>query len=194
MVDAASDDQELLRQLARGNPTAFDMCYERYQGPIYRFAWHMTGAQSAAEEVTQEVFLRLITNPRKFDPAKGSLAGYLFGIARNVMRGHIRNSILDVPLEDELLEDDAALAAESDVLLGIDRQEKLELLRRSVLALPEPYRAALILCELEEMSYPEAAAVLRCPPGTVASRLHRARSMLKSRLKAMGVCNESAKR
>jgi len=186
MADAPSDDQELLRQLTKGNQAAFNICYERYQGPIYRFAWHMSGTQSSAEEVTQEVFLRLIGNPRKFDPAKGTLAGYLFGIARNVMRSQAANNGFDVPLEDESLEEDVGLAAEPDVLTGLDRQEKLELLRKSVLALPEPYRAALVLCDLEEMSYPDAAAVLQCPPGTVASRLHRARTMLKSRFKAMG--------
>ena len=185
MADAADDDQELLRQLAKGNPTAFHDCYERYQGPIFRFAWHMTGNQSTAEEVTQEVFLRLIHNPRKFDAAKGSLAGYLFGIARNVMRQQMAASYLDVPLEDEELKDDPAFAAESDLLAELDRQERLELLHKSVLALPAAYREALILCDLEEMSYPEAAAILGCPEGTVASRLHRARTMLKSRLRNM---------
>lgn len=182
MADAASDDQQLLRQLAKGNQAAFNTCYERYQGPIYRFAWHMSGNQTTAEEVTQEVFLRLIHQPRKFDPAKGTLAGYLFGIARNVMRRQMATSFLDVPLEDEELTDDPAIATESDVLLELDRQERLELLHKSVLALPATYREALILCDLEEMSYPEAAGIINCPPGTVASRLHRARAMLKSRL------------
>ena len=111
MAHAAADDQELLRQLAKGNQAAFNLCYERYQGPIYRFAWHMSGNQTSAEEVTQEVFVRLIHNPRKFDSAKGSLAGYLFGIARNVMRRQMAASFLDVPLEDEELKD-AALAAD----------------------------------------------------------------------------------
>jgi RNA polymerase sigma-70 factor, ECF subfamily len=185
MAHAAGDDQELLRQLAKGNQAAFNVCYERYQGPIYRFAWHMSGNQTSAEEVTQEVFVRLIHNPRKFDSAKGSLAGYLFGIARNVMRRQMAASFLDVPLEDEELKDAPELAADADVLSELDRRERLELLHKSVLALPALYREALILCDLEEMSYPEAAAVLNCPEGTVASRLHRARAMLKSRLLAV---------
>src|SRR5215475_9427657 len=116
MAHAQGDDQELLRQLAKGNRAAFDTCYERYQGPIFRFAWHMSGNRSSAEEVTQEVFLRLIHSPRKFDPAKGTLAGYLFGIARNVMRRQMAASFLDVPLDDDELKDDPALAAEPDVL------------------------------------------------------------------------------
>ncbi len=185
MADATVDDQQLLRQLARGDQSAFHACYERYQGPIFRFAWHMSGNQTTAEEVTQEVFLRLIHNPRKFDAAKGSLAGYLFGIARNVMRQQMAASYLDVPLEDEEVKDDPAFAADPDMLVELDRQERLDLLHKSVLALPAAYREALILCDLEEMGYPEAAAILNCPEGTIASRLHRARRMLKARLHNM---------
>ena len=185
MTDAKADDQELVRQLAKGNQAAFHTCYERYQGPIFRFAWHMSGNHTTAEEVTQEVFLQLIRKPQKFDPAKGTLAGYLFGIARNVMHRLMTTSFMDIPLEDEELKDDPAFAADFDVLSELDRRERLELLRKSVLALPGTYREALILCELEEMSYPQAAAILNCAEGTVASRLHRARAMLKSRLQAM---------
>jgi RNA polymerase sigma-70 factor (ECF subfamily) len=185
MPQAPSDDEELLRQLASGNQEAFSACYERYQGPIYRFAWHMSGNPAIAEEVTQEVFLRLIDNPRKYDPAKGPLANYLFGIARNVMLRQMPTH-LQVPGQDDLLDEHAGSAAEPDLLAELDRREALECLRKAVLALPEPYREALVLCELEEMSYPSAAAVLGCPPGTVASRLHRARAMLKLRFQEMG--------
>ncbi len=182
---AQGEDQELLRQLAKGHQAAFSACYERYQGPIYRFAWHMSGNPAVAEEVTQEVFVRLIENPRKYDSSKGSLAGYLFGIARNVMRRHRETGNRDVPLEDELLASDTGLATEPDLPAELDRREKLECLRKSVLALPAPYREALVLCDMEEMSYPDAAAILQCPAGTVASRLHRARAMLKSHMKEM---------
>jgi RNA polymerase sigma-70 factor (ECF subfamily) len=181
------DDQELLRQLAKGNQAAFSAFYERYQGPIYRFAWHMSGNPAVAEEVTQEVFLQMIAKPGKYDPAKGSLAGYLFGIARNLMHRHMADAYLDVPLEDELLDsDEAGLGVEPGLLSELDRREKVECLRKSVLALPAQYREALVLCDMEEMSYPEAAVLLGCPAGTVASRLHRARAMLRLRLKEMG--------
>ena len=186
MAEPHSDNVELVRQLARGNQAAFHSLYERYQRPIFRFAWHMSGNETTAEEVTQEVFLQIIHRPRGFDPAKGTLAGYLFGIARNLVRRQMATSCLDVPLDDEQLNDNDALAGDIDVLSEVDRQERLELLHKSVLALPAVYRETLILCDLEEMSYPEVAAVLGCPEGTVASRLHRARTMLKSRLQRMG--------
>src|SRR5215475_14109316 len=101
MAESPSADQELLRQLAKGNETAFCSLYERYQGPLYRFALHMSGNNATAEEVTQEVFMLMICNPKGYEPEKGSLAGYLFGIARNLTRRILQRSRLDVPIEDE---------------------------------------------------------------------------------------------
>jgi len=186
MADAPSADQELLRQLAKGDETAFRALYERYQGPLYRFALHMSGNTATAEEVTQEVFMLLMKKPRGYEPDKGSLAGYLFGIARNLARRSMQRSRLDQPIDDENFdhENDPALASDVDLLAELSNAELIECLRRAVLALPEQYREVVALCELEEMSYADAAAALECSPGTVASRLHRARAILKSKMSA----------
>src|SRR5258708_6341995 len=90
-------------QIAKGNEQAFAAVYERYQGPVYRFVLHMSGNSATAEEVTQEVFMTLITNSKSYDPAKGSLAAYMFGIARNLTRRCIADSRLDLPLDEHLL-------------------------------------------------------------------------------------------
>jgi RNA polymerase sigma-70 factor (ECF subfamily) len=184
MADAPSTDQELLRQLAKGNEAAFLSLYERYQGPLYRFVLHMSGNTATAEEVTQEVFMLLMKKPKSYEPEKGSLAGYLFGIARNLARRTMQRSRLDLAIDDESfdLESESALASDLDVLAELSNAELIECLRRAVLALPEQYREVVALCDLEEMSYADAATVLECSPGTVASRLHRARAMLKTKL------------
>jgi RNA polymerase sigma-70 factor, ECF subfamily len=183
MAQSPSDDLELLRQLAKGNEHAFESLYQRYQGPIYRFALHMSGNTAAAEEVTQEVFMVLIGNPKSYDPAKGTVAGYLFGIARNLMRRSMQHSSCDVPLIEEGAEEQACgITDRMDLLEDLSQAESLECLRKAVLALPEAYREVVVLCELEELTYPEAAAVLKCSPGTIASRLHRAKAMLRTKL------------
>jgi RNA polymerase sigma-70 factor (ECF subfamily) len=186
MAEAPSADQELLRQLAKGNEAAFLSLYERYQGPLYRFVLHMSGNAATAEEVTQEVFMLLMKKPKGYEPEKGSLAGYLFGIARNLARRAMQRSRLDLPIDDESFdpESEPALASDLDVLAELSNTELIECLRRAVLALPEQYREVVALCDLEEMSYADAAAVLECSAGTVASRLHRARAMLKSKMSA----------
>jgi RNA polymerase sigma-70 factor (ECF subfamily) len=185
MADAPGHDQELLRQLAKGDEEAFRDLYERYQGRIYRFALHMSGNQATAEEVTQEVFMMLIVNPKAYCAEKGPLAGYMFGIARNLTRRAIQHRHLDVPIGDYDGDSDGSacvLVSHCDVVEDLSQCETLALLRRAVLSLPEPYREAVVLCDLEEMGYASAAELLGCSPGTVASRLHRGRSILKAKL------------
>jgi RNA polymerase sigma-70 factor (ECF subfamily) len=183
MADSPVEDQELLRQLGKGNETAFTTLYERYQGPIYRFALHMSGNTATAEEVTQEVFTLLIGNSKGYEAEKGLLGNYLFGVARNLTRRVMQRSRLDLPIEEEWLDTgDSGFTSDLDVLSELSNSELLEFLRKAVLALPEQYREVIALCDLEEMSYAAAGALLECSPGTVASRLHRARAMLKTKL------------
>jgi RNA polymerase sigma-70 factor, ECF subfamily len=187
MAEPTRVDEDLYRQLAKGREEAFSTLYERYQGPIFRFAWHMSGNSATAEDVTQEVFMLLIRNPKNYDPAKGSVAGYLFGIARNLTRRRLDRSRLDEPLAEEWTQaSETGPASETDLLADLTRVELLGCLQKAVLGLPDQYREVIVLCDLEEMSYPDAAGVLQCPPGTIASRLHRARLMLKARLECQG--------
>src|SRR5882762_10468446 len=187
MAELKLVDQDLYRQLAKGSEEAFSALYERYQGPIFRFAWHMSGNSATAEDVTQEVFMLLIRNPKNYDPAKGLVSGYLFGIERNLTRRRLDRSRLDNPLVEDWPEgNENELASNTDLFADLTRVELLECLQKAVLGLPEQYREVIVLCDLEEMSYPDAAGVLQCPPGTIASRLHRARLMLKARLECQG--------
>ena len=187
MAEPSRNDQQLLRQLARGNEPAFSALYERYQGPLYRFVLHMSGNSATAEEITQEVFMIVIANPKAYDPAKGSVAGYLFGIARNLTRRNMQEQQNHLPIGDDEMTDEANDPADDlDLLAELSQAESLECLRKAVLALPEQYREVVVLCELEEMTYPEAAGILECSAGTIASRLHRARTMLRTKLRGQG--------
>src|ERR1022692_1596332 len=79
-------DALLLRRMARGDEDALAEVYRQKHPAIYRFALHMTGNPAVAEDVTQEVFMALIRDPKRFDPARGTLGGFLFGVARNHLR------------------------------------------------------------------------------------------------------------
>lgn len=177
----AGDDQYLLREMRWGNEDAFRSIYERHQGALFRFVVHMTGSPATAEEVTQEVFMHLIRKPGSYDPDKGPLAAYLFGIARNLGRRAFQNSASDVHVDDaEELE--ATPTAEEDLIEKLSNSEALESLRKAVLGLPELYREVIVLCDLQEMSYAEAAGILECSAGTIASRMNRAHNMLRTKL------------
>src|SRR5690349_1647841 len=181
MAELPTDDEQLLRRISLGDETAFATFYHRHQGAIYRFVLHMTGSNATAEEVTQEVFMLVIRKPKGYRSAQGSLAAYLFGTARNLARRATRRSSLHVPLDDSQ-ENERVQFVELDALDKLSRAEGLDLLHRMLLALPEQFREVIVLCDLEEMSYDDAAAVLNCTTGTVASRLHRAHAMLKSKI------------
>src|SRR3954463_2763495 len=180
-------DAELLRLMLCGDEEAFTALYRRRQGGVYRFALQMSGSEALAEDVVQEVFMVLMRDGRNFDPTRGSLAAYLYGIARNhVLRAFERERSL-VPLDTD--SDDAGdathenLIAHFDPLGDLTRGEMVEKLMQAVLALPSHYREALVLCELHELSYVDAAAALGCAVGTVRSRLHRARAMLAEKMR-----------
>src|SRR5438132_13406237 len=76
MAETSIDDQSRLGLIARGNERAFRGGYDRYNGPIHRFAWHMSGDRAMGEEITQEVFMGRIRKHRKYDPSKASRGGY----------------------------------------------------------------------------------------------------------------------
>src|SRR5436309_238168 len=92
-------DAELLRLMVAGDEDAFTALYRRRQGGVYRFALQMSGSEALAEDVVQETFIALMRGGEKFDPSRGSVAAYLYGIARNhVLRAFERERAL-VPFD-----------------------------------------------------------------------------------------------
>jgi len=179
------DDSELLRSMLAGDEEALTLLYRRRQGGIYRFAYQMSGSSSVAEDVTQEVFLFLMRQGELFDPGRGSLNSFLLGVTRNYVLRKLRGEQNVISLSGEVDEEvqDDSLGSDCSPLDDLSRIETIELVRKAVLSLPERYREVVVLCELQEMSYGEAAEVLGCAIGTVRSRLHRARALLLSKLR-----------
>jgi RNA polymerase sigma-70 factor (ECF subfamily) len=167
-----------------GDEESFTLLYRRRHAGIYRFALQMSGSQQIAEDVTHDVFLFLMKDGNVFDPAKGSVSSFLFGVARNYVLRRFRGDRATLPLtdeEDELQFDQAG--NEAGPLDDLTRAETIENVRRAVLSLPERYREVVVLCELQELSYGETAEILGCAIGTVRSRLHRARALLLAKLR-----------
>ncbi len=180
----AISDQDLLERARAGDEESFADLYRRRQGAVYRFALHMSGRRSVAEEVTQEVFLVVIRDSDRFDPSRGSLLGYFYGIARNLTLRCLERDRFYVPIADERDGEGLRWASREDTLGRLTRDETIESVRQAVLALPANFREVVVLCDLHEMSYADAAGVLGCAVGTVRSRLHRARGMLLEKWKA----------
>jgi len=173
-------DNELLNAMLGGDEEALATLYRRRQGGIYRFALQMSGSPALSEDVTQEVFMILMRGGFTYDAARGSLSAFLFGVARNLVRQRLGREQFYVSMDDEAGEGTVAagIHAPDSPLDDLSRGEAIESVRRAVLSLPARYREVIVLCELQEMSYADAASVLDCAVGTVRSRLHRGRAML----------------
>jgi len=182
-------DDELLRLLTDGDEQAFATLYQRRQGAVYRFALQMSGSPAVAEEVTQEVFMILLREAKAYDPRRGPLASYLYGMTRRLVWRHLERNPQHQSLgTDEADADDLAvpeqLISRSETQQDLERGEVIQSVRQAILTLPAGYREAVVLCEFHELSYEDAARILGCAVGTVRSRLHRARALLAERLGA----------
>jgi RNA polymerase sigma-70 factor (ECF subfamily) len=172
----SAQDRDLLRRFRAGDRDAFTALYRSHQACVYRFARSMTGDRMKAGEVTQDVFVWLIHHPGDFDPERGSLNGFLIGVARKFLRRRYSEEQRWVPLDET-----AAAPADAD-----EGDPDAERLRHAIAALPFRYREVVALCGLEGKSYEEAAAIVDCAVGTVRSRMHRARALLARKLMGRG--------
>jgi RNA polymerase sigma-70 factor (ECF subfamily) len=168
-------DSDLLAAVAAGVEQAFVDLYRRRQHDVYRFAFAMARSRSFAQDVTQEVFLNVLENARRFDASKGSARAWLYGCARHVVLDRLRTERRwtdAMPPEEAEFDHDERLATD----------QRIERLHAALARLPVEYREAVVLYELEELSYAEAAVALGCALGTVRSRLHRGRALLAAML------------
>lgn len=181
----ATADTELLRQMRAGTAAAFQALYQRHQGPLYRFVLLRCGSADTAADIVQEVFMGLLTDSFKFDPLRGQLAHFLFGVARNLLLKHElpRHRLASLPDGDDDDSWEPASEAPEPLARMLDN-ETAEQVRRALALLPPHYRDPVILYELHDLSYLEIADICQVDIGTVRSRLSRGRAALARRLAA----------
>jgi RNA polymerase sigma-70 factor (ECF subfamily) len=188
-------DDELMPRIAAGDRAAFAELYRRRRMDVYRFALHMGGAPAAAEDVVQDVFVIVMSAAKRFRPGRSPVA-WLCGIARNCTRQRRERDRKFLALDD----DDTSgggyerLALNPEPVVDLTKAEGIERVRKAVLGLPLHYREAIVLCDLEEMSYAEAAEAIGCAVGTVRSRVHRGRELLARKLIGTAVPGTAAPR
>jgi len=181
--DDTVTDESLLARIACGDVDAVAALFRRRQQNVFRFALHLTGSAAIADDVTQDVFLAVIRDAGRFEPGRAAATAWLCGIARNFVRRRLGVTREVSSIDDEAF-DGPMPAVTPDPLLDLTSGEELEALRRAVLSLPLKYREVIVLCDLQEMTYEDAASSLACALGTVRSRLHRARALLTSKMQA----------
>jgi RNA polymerase sigma-70 factor (ECF subfamily) len=187
---SATSDTDLLRAMRTGAADAFAALYRRHQGPLYRFALLRCGSADTAADVVQEAFMGLLTGRFRFDPLRGQLQAFLFGVARNLIlkleesrQRHVALPASD-PAPDGDGDDDTELEPEDAgcPLARLLDNEAAEQVRRALAHLAPHYRDVVILYEMHELSYAEIADICQVDIGTVRSRLSRGRAALAKRL------------
>jgi RNA polymerase sigma-70 factor, ECF subfamily len=186
-------DDELVQRTAAGDAEAFAALYRRRRPDVFRFALHMTADGAVAEDVVQDVFVTVMQDAGRFESGRAAVAAWLCGIARNHLRQRLARDRRLEPLAHDEDEMPGGATVQPDALVDLLRLERIESLRRAVLSLPFRYREAVVLCDLQEMSYQDAADALSCAVGTVRSRLHRGRALLAAKLTASGAGNRVSK-
>jgi RNA polymerase sigma-70 factor (ECF subfamily) len=178
-----ANDADLLRQMRSGDASAFAALYRRHQAALYRFAALRCGSAASAADIVQELFLGLMSNRFAYDPLRGPLLHFLFGVARLLALKVEAASWRSAPLPDDDAFDEAAPAA-GEPLAGLLADETAEEVRRALARLTPGYRDVVILYEMHDLSYRDITAICDIEIGTVRSRLARGRAALALQLAA----------
>jgi RNA polymerase sigma-70 factor (ECF subfamily) len=177
------DDAALVQSIVEGQVEDFRLVVLRYEQSLFRFFARFGFAAEAREDLAQETFLRAFRALSSFDAARGSLAAWLFTIARNLAaseRGRTRH-LREVAPSDR--SPDARSESDGPVELH-ERAEAVARIRRALEGLPDALHSTFVLAEISDLSLKEVAAIEGCALGTVKSRVHRAREQLRAALGA----------
>jgi RNA polymerase sigma-70 factor (ECF subfamily) len=179
-------DSQMVERCLTGDQSAWEDLVKTHTRRVYAICFRFTGKENEAQDLTQEVFLRVFKTVRSFRSGEGSFAVWLARLTRNLLIDNYRRTKLERAtdsIEDQLsvLEEKTALHSRTDGLLA--GREASELLQAALQKLSPELREAVILRDLEELEYREIAKVLNVPEGTVKSRLNRGRAELARILK-----------
>lgn len=181
---SAHTDAAIAQRIAAGDRSALAQLYARESGPVYRYCLALCGNPSWAADAMQDAFLAFVSKPQGYDAARAPLAAYLAGIARHAVLAHLRHQDRETPTDDDSAawDDSAAATAEHEPASLLIARQGVDALMRAISALPVVFREAVILVELQERSYAEAAAIAGIELNTLRTRLHRGRARLAALL------------
>lgn len=174
-------DQQLVERCLSGEEAAWEDLVKVHTRRVYSICYRFTGSDAQAQDLTQEVFLRVFRSLKSFRSGEGSFAVWLARLSRNLLIDHYRRTKLERvtdSIEDQLpmLEEKTSMSARTDGLVA--GREASDLLQGALQKLSPELRETVILRDLEELEYKEIAQVLNVPEGTVKSRLNRGRAEL----------------
>lgn len=188
-VALIKSDGELVRRCRAGDSAAWEQVVLEYSRRVYNLAYRFTGRHETAEDLTQEVFVRVYRSLDQYDPEAGDLANWLMRLARNlVIDDYRRRTRTPTDLGDDIVDHEYRLESFSDAPdRGVERVERAKQVHAAIGKLQPDLRECVILRDIEELTYQEIVDILRIPIGTVKSRINRGRIELAKILRRMKV-------
>ncbi|MBI4874578.1 MAG: RNA polymerase sigma factor [Acidobacteria bacterium] len=188
-VAALERDAELMLRVRDGDALSFSLLLEKHRGPVIHFLYRMVQNQAVAEELAQEVFLRVFRSRATYEPT-AKFTTWLFRIATHLALNWIRdgrNEKLQASLDQEVADGSVRQVAtrEPNIEQRLLREVRLSEVRQAIQTLPAKQRAAVLMHKYREMEYSQIAGVLKCSESAVKSLLFRAYEALRARLAHM---------
>lgn len=181
------EDVAMVAKCLEGDGASWEVLVQKHKRRVFNIAYKFTGRHDRAEDLSQEIFLRIFKNLGKFDPA-ADFSKWLASVARNHCIDNYRSTRREqrTIVDDGLAFDMAVAPSSEDPLRSIEASEAKEFLRVGLAALPEKLREAVVLRDLKGLAYEEMAVRLSLPVGTIKSRINRGREELARALRARG--------
>lgn len=182
-------DAELVRRCRAGDSAAWEQIVHEYSRRVYNLAYRFTGRHEAAEDLTQDVFVRVYRSLEQYDPQAGDLSNWLMRLARNlIIDDYRRRGRTPTELGEDLSDHEYHLESQlSRPDRGVERQERARQVHAAIAKLQPELRECVILRDIEELTYQEIVEILKIPIGTVKSRINRGRIELAKILRRMKV-------
>src|SRR5438093_1396640 len=178
--------EALIRRCLRGDQAAWESIVRQYWRKVFNIAYKFVGKHDEAEDLAQEIFLRIFKSLDTFD-RRANFQTWLISVSRNLCIDHYRS----VRKEREVIDRDvdanelSPISREPGQMAALEQRDRVVLLRQALAELPDTLRTAVLMRDIREMSYQEIADALRLPEGTVKSRINRGRTELARQIRKL---------
>jgi RNA polymerase sigma-70 factor (ECF subfamily) len=187
VTPSSETTEHLIQRCLRGDQIAWELVVRQYWRKVFNIAYKFVGRHDEAEDLTQDIFLKIFKSLSTFD-RRANFQTWLISVSRNLCIDHYRS----VRKERETIDRDVdaneltPASPEPGPMAMLEQRDRVTLLRHALAELPETLRSAVLMRDIQEMSYQEIADALRLPEGTVKSRINRGRTELARHVKKQG--------